>query len=271
MDKRVEAVRLGIRKAQERLEAMSTTLALARAEIAARPGPGAPTRERLEEARYVAFEERFRGSSEEIRGKLSDYVPYFRGSSPVLDLGCGRGEFLDLLREAGIDGLGIDGNTEMIGRCRERGLSAEVGDVIDFVAAREPTSLGGIFAAQLVEHLPPRLLGGFLESCHRALRPGGRLVLETVNPRSLVALVEAFYRDLSHEKPLHPETLDFVLRAAGFRDVELRYSSPVSERARLLPLTAAELGSGTSTINQNFAKLNAFLYGDQDYAAIATK
>ena len=271
MDKRVETVRLGIRKAQDRLEGVSTTLALARSELTARPGPGAPNRERLEEARYVAFEERFRGSSEEIRGKLSDYVPYFRGSAPVLDLGCGRGEFLDLLREAGIDGLGVDGNAEMIGRCRGRGLSAEVGDVIDFLAGRVPSSFGGIFAAQLVEHLPPRLLGGFLESCHRALRPGGRLVLETVNPRSIVALVEAFYRDLSHEKPLHPETLDFVLRAAGFREVELRYSSPVPERARLLPLTTAELGSGTSTINQNFGKLNAFLFGDQDYAAIATK
>jgi SAM-dependent methyltransferase len=271
MDKRVETVRLGIRKAQERLEGMSTSLALARAELAAQPGRGAPTREGLEQARYVAFEERFRGSSEEIRGKLSDYVPCFRGSAPVLDLGCGRGEFLELLREAGVDGLGVDGNAEMIGRCRERGLSAELGDVIDFVAGREPASFGGIFAAQLVEHLPPRLLPGFLESCHRALRPGGRLVLETVNPRSLVALVEAFYRDLSHEKPLHPETLDFVLRAAGFREVELRYSSPVSERARLLPLRAMELGSGTSTINQNFAKLNAFLFGDQDYAAIATK
>ncbi len=271
MDKRVETARLGIRRIQERLEGMSTTLALARAELAATPGPGAPARERLEEARYVAFEQRFRGSSEEIRGKLSDYVSYFRGSAPVLDLGCGRGEFLDLLREAGIDALGIDGNAEMIERCRDRGLLVEVGDVIDFVADREPASFGGIFAAQLVEHLPPRLLPGFLESCRRALRPGGRLVLETVNPRSLVALVEAFYRDLTHEKPLHPETLDFVLRAAGFREVELRYSSPVSERARLLPLTAAELGSGTSTINQNFEKLNAFLFGDQDYAAIAIK
>jgi SAM-dependent methyltransferase len=114
---------------------MSTTLALARGARAS-PSPGARTRERLEEARYVAFEERIRGSSEEIRGTLSDYVPYFRGSAPVVDLGCGRGEFLELLREAGIDGLGIDGNAEMVGRCRERGLSAEVGDVIDFVARR---------------------------------------------------------------------------------------------------------------------------------------
>jgi SAM-dependent methyltransferase len=271
MDKRVEAVRLGIRKAQERLEGMSTSLALARVELAARSEPGPRSREALEAAHYVAFEDRFRGSSEEIRGKLSDYVPYFRGAAPVVDLGCGRGEFLDLLRDAGIDGVGVDGNAEMVFRCRERGLSAEVGDAVDFVSRRGPASFGGIFAAQFVEHLPPRVLGGFLESCHRALRPGGRLVLETVNPRSLVALVEAFFRDLTHEKPLHPETLDFALRAAGFREVELRYSSPVPERARLLPVTEAEVGRGASALNQNFDKVNAFLFGDQDYAAIAVK
>ncbi len=271
MDKRLETVRLGIGKAKERLEGLATALALARAERAVPPGLEAPTPERLPEAHYVAFEECFRGSSAELRRKLSDYVPYFRGSAPVLDVGCGRGEFLELLREAGVEGHGVDGNAEMIGRCRERGLSAEVGDAIEFVARQEGASLGGIFAAQLVEHLPPRLLSKFLESCHRALRPGGRLVLETVNPRSLIALVEAFYRDLTHEKPLHPETLAFALRAAGFRDVELRYSSPVPERSRLLPMTEAEAGKGASTLNQNFEKLNAFLFGDQDYAAIADK
>jgi SAM-dependent methyltransferase len=271
MDKRVEAIRVGIRKAQERLEGMSTSLALARVELAARSEPVPRTREGIDAAHYVAFEERFRGSMEEIRGKLSDYVPYFRDSSPVADLGCGRGEFLELLREAGIDGHGVDGNPEMVDRCLERGLSAELGDALEFVSRRTPASCGGIFAAQLVEHLPPRILGGFLEGCHRALRPGGRLVLETVNPRSLLALVEAFYRDLTHEKPLHPDTLDFALRAAGFRDVELRYSSPVPERARLLPVTEAEVGKGASALNQNFDKVNAFLFGHQDYAAIAVK
>jgi O-antigen chain-terminating methyltransferase len=253
---------------------MATGLALARAEIAAATAPSTAnvmTRERLEPARYVAFEQLFRGSSEEIRKRLSDYVPYFRGLAPVLELGCGRGEFLELLRDAGIDGRGVDLNPDMVRRTRELGLSAEVGDVVDFVASREPGSAGGIFAAQLVEHLPPRVLGGFLEGCCRALRPGGRLVLETVNPRSLVALVEAFYRDLTHEKPLHPETLDFALRAAGFREVELRYSSPVPQRARLSPLTELEAGRGASTLNRNFEKLNQFLFGEQDYAAIATK
>ncbi len=99
-------MRLGIRKAHERLEGMSTSLALARVELAARSEPVPRTREGIDAAHYVAFEERFRGSTDEIRGKLSDYVPYFRDAAPVADLGCGRGEFLDLLREAGIDGHG---------------------------------------------------------------------------------------------------------------------------------------------------------------------
>jgi SAM-dependent methyltransferase len=270
MDKRLEAVRLGLLRAEERIEGTSTALALARAELSHRAG--APvSRERIEEARYVAFEDRFRGSPEEIRRKLSDYVPLFRDRSPVYDLGCGRGEFLDLLREAGIEGHGVDGNADMVRSCRTRGLSAEAGDVVDFVTARPEASAGGLFAAQLIEHLPPRSITAFLESCHRMLRPGGQLVLETVNPRSLIALVEAFFRDLSHEKPIHPETLDFALRAAGFREVSIQYRSPVPERARLLPMTEAESGKAASTLNQNFEKLNAFLFGEQDYAAIATK
>ncbi len=157
----------------------------------------------------------------------------------------------------------------MVRVCSEKGLSAEVEDVVSHVAAREAGSMGGIFAAQLVEHLPPRELGRFLENCHRVLRAEGRLVLETVNPRSLVALVESFFRDPTHEKPLHPATLDFAARAAGFRDVSIRYQSPVSERAKLLPIAGSF--DEARTLNQNFEKLNAFLYGDQDYAVIATK
>jgi SAM-dependent methyltransferase len=280
MDKRLETVRLGIARAQERLEGISSAVALTRAELGVlvsgggggrQPRPAA--RERLDEARYLAFEQRFRGSSDEVRGKLRDYVPLFRERAPVLDLGCGRGEFLELLREAGIEGLGVDGNREMVRTCREKDLAAESADVLAFVSGRPPGSAGGIFAAQLIEHLPPRAIGAFLDDCYRALRPQGRLVLETVNPRSLTALVESFFRDLSHEKPLHPETLDFAMRAAGFREVEIRYSSPVPERARLLPIAGAS-PSGDSdrrTLNQNFEKLNRFLFGELDYAAIATK
>ncbi len=277
MDKRLETVRLGLRQMHQKVEGMDTSLTLARAElrgVAARTDSGGeaavspPSAASFEAEHYLAFEERFRGSSEELRNRLRDYLPYFESCAPVLDLGCGRGEFLELLSEAGVEAKGIDGNREMVHTCREKGLSAEVADIVSYVADAGSGSAGGIFAAQVIEHLPPSILRKFVGDCFRALREEGRVVLETVNPESVVALM-GFYRDLTHQKPLHPETLEFMLRAVGFREVTLRYSSPVSERARLLELT--EAGTSSETLNQNFAKLNALLYGDLDYAVIATK
>lgn len=274
MDKRLETVRLGVRKMQHRVDGMDTSLTVARAELrgldgridgdSETPVTPAPTPS-FEAEHYLAFEEKFRGSSDELRARLRDYVPYFEGRAPVLDLGCGRGEFLELLQEAGIDAKGIDGNREMIHACRDKGLVAEVGDIIAVVSGARSGEAGGIFAAQVIEHLPPTVIRKFLGDSYRALRTDGRIVLETVNPESVVAFV-AFYRDLTHQKPLHPETLEFMLRAVGFREVEIRYSSPVSERARLLSIT-----DGSDRLNQNFEKLNALLYGDLDYAVIGTK
>jgi hypothetical protein len=107
-----------------------------------------------------------------------------------------------------------------------------------------------------------------LTSCYCGLRKGGRLVVETVNPTSLSALL-AFYKDLTHHKPLLPETLDFLLRACGFRQVDLLYSSAVPERSKLLDVTTED--ETAATLNENFRKLNTILFGDLDYAAIATK
>ena len=276
MDKRLMSVRLDLTRAQERLEGLSASVAIARAEIAApdeaadRKTEGAAARaERFADAHYLAFENRFRGSSEDLRRRLGPYVTYFDSRSPVLDLGCGLGEFLELLRDSGIEAFGIDGNREMVRACRDRGLQAEEGDLIAYLEERDSDSAGGIFAAQVVEHLPPHLIRKVVAECHRVLRDDGRLILETVNPKSLLALVESFYRDLTHQKPLHPDTLDFMLRAVGFREVEIRFASPVSQRARLLAVSAETDASGT--LNQNFEKLNAILFGDQDYAVIGTK
>ena len=274
MDKRLETVRLGLRKMQHRVDGMDTSLTVARAELRGLDGRIAvksettetrPHSTSFEPEHYLAFEQRFRGSSDELRGRLRDYVPYFEGRGPVLDLGCGRGEFLELLKEAGVEAKGIDGNREMIHACRDKGLVAEVGDIVAAVADARSGEASGIFAAQVIEHLPPTVIRKFLGDCYRVLREDGRIVLETINPESVVAFV-AFYRDLTHQKPLHPETLEFMLRAVGFREVEIRYSSPVSERARLLSVT-----DGSDTLNQNFEKLNALLFGDQDYAVIGTK
>lgn len=281
-DKRLETIALGLRRAQDRIEGMVSSLDLARTELASlrhpsrprplesgtkAPAPSTP----LEAVEYVAFENRFRGSSDDIRERLAAYVPYFEGLAPVLELGCGRGEFLELLRDADIDARGIDNNAEMLGVCRERGLDVVEADITAYLQEIPPESTGGIFAAQVIEHLPPARLREIFNDCHRALRKGGRLVVETVNPRSLVALLESFYRDLTHQKPLHPETVDFLLRACGFRDVTLHYSSPVRERAKLLSVSVQDGDRNAETLNENFRKLNAILFGDQDYAAVATK
>ena len=286
MDKRLETMALGLRRAQDRLEGLLSSVDLARTELvslrnatagppkATEPAEPTPRTESTisgpwERAEYVAFENRFRGSSEVVRERLSLYVQYFEGLAPVLELGCGRGEFLDLLRESNIEARGIDDNQEMLSVCRERGLEVEQADITTFMRGMGAESIGGIFAAQVIEHLDPADLRQLLAASHRVLRKGGRLVVETVNPRSLTALVESFYRDLTHQKPLHPETLDFLLRACGFPKVEIEYASPIGERAKLLTITAED--DTGRTLNENFRKLNGFLFGDLDYAAIATK
>ena len=134
---------------------------------------------------------------------------------------------LELLREAGIDGVGVDGNAGFVQECRGKGLDVVQGDLVAFLRDRSAGSLGGICAVQVAEHLPPPVLGELLRAAHRTLRPGGLLLLETVNPRSVVGLLEVYNRDLTHEKPLHPETLSFLTAAAGFSDVRVELRSPV--------------------------------------------
>jgi SAM-dependent methyltransferase len=272
MDKRLETTALGLNRVRDRIEGVVSSLDLARTELASlkrgpKTTPSIPPAP-FEDEEYVAFENRYRGSSENLRERLSAYVPFFEGMSPVVDLGCGRGEFLELLRDAGIEARGVDNNTEMLALGRERGLDVDEADLFSYLRELPEGSQGGIFAAQVIEHLPPRHLRNMLASCHRGLRKGGRLVVETVNPKSLTALLD-FYKDLTHQKPILPETLDFILRACGFREVELVFSSAVPERAKLLSVVSDD--GDAETLNENFRKLNAILYGELDYAAIATK
>lgn len=278
LDKRTEVIALGLRRAQDRMDGMATSFDLARTQLAALERRLAGTRKAtpaaakapapLSEAEYLAFENRYRGSSEEIRERLTGYIPLFEGRSPVVELGCGRGEFLELAGQAGVKARGIDNNLEMLDECRRRGLTVEEAELTTYVRGMPEGSVGGIFAAQVIEHLPPPRLREILAHCHRALRKDGRLVLETVNPKSLLALLE-FYRDLTHQNPIHPETLDFVLRACGFAEVRIQYASPVSERAKLFTLSPDD--DFSRTLNENFRKLNSILFGDLDYAAVATK
>lgn len=246
------------------------------------PGTPAPLRTReADHAQYVGFEDRFRGTEQEIRARLAEYVPYFAGASNVIDLGCGRGEFLDLLREAGVSARGIDLNVEMVEVCRARGLDAAAGDGLSVLAAEPDESLGGLLAVQVVEHLEPAYLQRLLRTAFDKLRPGAPLIVETINPACWVAFFESYIRDLSHVRPIHPETLQYLLHASGFSQVALAYRAPVAENARLQRVKPAveRFGAGetdpltelVTAFNRNVERLNSHLFTYQDYAAIARR
>jgi SAM-dependent methyltransferase len=226
--------------------------------------------------KYVGFEDRFRGATEDIRGRLDVYLPLFDGASDVLDLGCGRGELLELLRARGVDARGIDTNQAMVDVCRERGLNVEQSDALAYLDTRPDGSLGGLAAIQVVEHLEPAYLLRLLEAAYLKLRPGSPLVLETINVASWMAYFECYLRDLTHVRPLHPDTLRYLVQACGFTGVNVEYRQPVSAGDRLdriesSPAVDAPLAAIVAAVNAHADKLNARLFAPMDYAVVARR
>jgi SAM-dependent methyltransferase len=222
--------------------------------------------------KYVGFEDAFRGTPEQIRSRLADYVTIFAGASDVLDIGCGRGEFLGLLREQGVTGRGIDLNDAMVEVCRDKGLDATKADALSYLRSLPDGSLGGLFAAQVVEHLEPAYLTNLLDAAFDKLRPGAAIVLETINPACWFAFFESYIRDITHVRPLHPDTLKFLLIASGFGQIDIRYRVPYPEHEKLQPIAAnGALGDSAETINANVNKLNRLLFTHLDYAAVAQR
>ena len=273
------------REIAERLGGLAARVEDLRAEVERRrhpamalaPPPAVPSGlGALPTAAYVQFEDRHRGTTEEIQDRQRAYLDLFAKAGPVLDVGCGRGEFLELCREARIEARGIDLDAAMVARCREAGLAAEQGDALAHLAAQSDGALGGIFSAQVIEHIPPEALVALVQLAYRKLRPGGVLLCETPNPACLTVFSGAFYVDLSHIKPIHPEAARFVLEAAGFRDVEIRYVNPVppdGKLQRLEPFWYMRRYEEVflNQINDNFERLNQLLWGAQDYAVIGRR
>jgi SAM-dependent methyltransferase len=163
----------------------------------------------------------FMGYSSDVL--LDRYVPYadrFAAGSRVLDLGCGRGEFLQLLKQRGVDGLGVDADEEMIEAVRAKGLNAQRGEVHDFLK-KHADQFDGIFAAHLIEHMPSEQFVELTRLAARALRPGGRLILVTPNPHNLSMQLHEFWRDLQHVRFYSPEIVRWVVHEAGLKDIEV--------------------------------------------------
>ena len=210
---------------------------------------------------YFAFESRMRGSVEAIRERQRRYVDDLRDHGPVLDVGCGRGELVGLLREAGVDARGIDADADMVAFARGEGLDVEQADAVAYLEGLADESLGAVFMAQVVEHLPPVTLVRVLELATARLRPGGVLIAETINPLSPLAL-RNYFADLTHAQPLVPETLELLARQAGFADTEICFLNEPAER-----LTEPD----DPVIAANVRRLNELLFAPLDYALVARR
>jgi O-antigen chain-terminating methyltransferase len=206
---------------------------------------------------YAAFAERFRGSAEYVREKQRFYIPHFAGCRAVLDIGCGRGEFLELMREAGIPARGIDLDAESVAQCRSKGLEAEAADLFAYLGRLPEASLDGVFCAHVVEHLPPDRLPQALQLAASRLASGGVLAIETPNPECLAIFATHFYVDPTHQRPVPPPLLVFYLEEFGMGRIEVHRLSPAID-------SMPELAS----LPQDFR--DAF-FGALDYAVLARK
>ncbi len=247
-----------------------------------RPLTGDVVNQALNSYKCIGFEDHFRGSTDDIRGRLATYLPHFDGATDVLDVGCGRGEFLDLLRERGVAARGIDTNREMVQVCHERGLVADEGDALACLGGLPDASLGGLFSAQVVEHLEPGYLLRLLDTAFLKLRPGATLILETINATSWSAFFSSYIRDITHIRPLHPDTLRYFVTASGFQQVRVEYRSPWPEGTKLEPVPTPDDGASSSdappalvtlvhAFNHNVERLNGLLFADQDFAVIGER
>jgi 2-polyprenyl-3-methyl-5-hydroxy-6-metoxy-1,4-benzoquinol methylase len=219
----------------------------------------------LADEAYERFENQFRGSPEQIKARVRDHVTVFKTAGagtremPILDLGSGRGEWLEVLKESGLVASGVDINQRFIDSCTARGLDVSRADLLLFLRQQPEQSLGGVTALQVIEHLPfESILELFRESL-RVLKPGGLALFETPNTHNLYVLAHAFYLDPSHRRPLPPPMVEFFAREAGFERVELRFLN----RKR-----AKRASSGQPALDE---LLNDYFDGAQDYALIGWK
>ena len=229
-----------------------------------------------EEHGYLELERRYRGTEEEIRERIAAYLPYLKDlPGPVLDLGCGRGEALALLRDHGIAGRGVDSSERMVQLCRDRGLEAEVGDLFAVLAGVPEGSLGGVISFHVIEHLPGPALDRLVRLAGRALRPGGVLILETPNPLSVVVAARNFWLDPTHVRPVHPESLKLMYELAGFDPVERLDLRPFPDGQRLPEIELATLPPEqrplADLVNRLRDRLDEVLFGYQDFGMVGRK
>jgi 2-polyprenyl-3-methyl-5-hydroxy-6-metoxy-1,4-benzoquinol methylase len=249
-------------------------------------GEIALSRERMEEVlgtdnSYLLLENRYRGSEEEISSRMKPYADRIASllsrvecDGPVIEIGCGRGELLSLLRENDILSKGIELDAAMVRRCHDKGLEVIDSDALEYLQGLEDNSLPGIVAIQVVEHLSNDYRRMFFDTIMKKVAPDGFLILETINTSTFLPLLQNYFRDPTHIFPLHPDTLRTLLEQSGLEVEEIIYSSEFPEEAKIPLLPSAEgmtfrHQEMIRQLNERFSHLNRLIYGPQDYAIIA--
>jgi 2-polyprenyl-3-methyl-5-hydroxy-6-metoxy-1,4-benzoquinol methylase len=263
VQKRLWADMERIRLEYERLIFSELRTIRQRAEVRGPASPPAPHEAPREQVQpplpfdYGRFAERFRGSEEYVKSGQQFYLPYFSACRNVLDIGCGRGEFLEMMRAAGVPAKGIDLSRESIAICRHKGMEADTADLFDYLAALPEASLDGIFCSQVVEHLPPGRLPEMIKLCASRLTRNGVIALETPNPECLAIFATHFYLDPTHHRPVPHPLLAFYLEESGVGNIEVKKLSP-----------AAESTPSLASLPEDFRE--AF-FGGLDYAILGRK
>ena len=227
---------------------------------------------------YLLLENRYRGSEQLIASRLSIYPQMFPkiADKPICEIGGGRGELQQLFKESGIRSYSVDIDRAMAEASVAKQLDARFGDGIEHLASLEDDSLAGVIAIQVVEHLNRQQLEHLFSLCAQRVAPGGVVVFETIDPRSILALSSNYFRDPTHVQPLHPDTLSYMLTLYGFEIVEVRSLSEVPNEAQLKLIEIEEYmtprwGHLIDTINNNIQQLNRLLYGHQDFCVVAKR
>ena len=211
---------------------------------------------------YKEFEDRFRGSEKDITSRLTEYLPFLKNipkktkKYSALDIGCGRGEFLSILKMADIEPIGVDINEEMIKRVKSQGYTAYKSDALSYLLKQKSQSMSVISGFHIVEHIPFEVLLDIFKECYRVINREGLVIFETPNPYNLVVGSSAFYVDPSHIKPIPPELLSFALESQGF-EVKVLYLHPIEKNIR--------------HNNPEIEKIMSYINGPRDYAVIASK
>lgn len=258
----VELVRLKLNRIEKNGAAAKNAEQNAPASVTVKSEGGSADYECID---YFDFENHFRGSIDSIKKAQEIYLPYFKDKKNVLDIGCGRGEFLSLMKDNGINAKGVDIYEPYVDYCNMKQLNAVCGDGAEYLV--QCGEVDGIFLGQVVEHLKIHQIVNICDTAYEKLPRGGCIVIETPNPTSLAIYTNAFYIDPSHVKPVHPMTMKYCIEKAGFEHIEIIYTES-SKPPFAIPELKVE---GAEEFNESMYKVSELLYGSQDYAIIAVK